>query len=555
YVQNRVLVVKPHFKTPYELFKDRSPALSFMRPFGFHVTILNTLDQLGKFDRKSDERIFVGYFTISKSFRVYNTRTRKHGPSQESECDNQARPNAESSTKTINIVGPSINTANASDNTGSLNINTVSVPVNTATPTYDGYPIDPFMSDLEDTGIFDDAYDDRDEGAEADYNNLKTWIYLMEKEPLEPDGPLETKEIGEGFSLEIKPGWLFLAYASFMDFTASQMDVKTVFLYGTIEEEVYVNQPPGFVDPKFLDMVYKVEKALYGLHQAPRASVKSASTPIETHKPLTKDAVGTDVDVHLYSDYAGASLDRKSTTGGCQFLGLELKGCLINDGCADLVKMLVTLLILLVFLIGVDSVERANTADASLVAAQDSDNINKTQTTTMPNVDLPQGMDTGGSPRRQETMRGTPAQTRSERVLKQPNEAPLLEGHTSESGEGKMEKPFELTDTVPPTPMIHLSQEHSPKHGRMIGEIDKDESINLVSEQGEVQETDEPLKDDDATLAETLQNIKRSTTKDKGKGIMQETELPRKIKKREMIQLSLDEELAQKLCNVLDLDW
>nr|GEW76984.1 retrovirus-related Pol polyprotein from transposon TNT 1-94 [Tanacetum cinerariifolium] len=77
YVQNRVLVVKPHFKTPYELFRDRTPALSFMKPFGCHVTILNTLDHLGKFDGKSDEGFFVGYSTNSKAFRVYNTTTRK----------------------------------------------------------------------------------------------------------------------------------------------------------------------------------------------------------------------------------------------------------------------------------------------------------------------------------------------------------------------------------------------------------------------------------------------------------------------------------------------
>ncbi|GJZ32638.1 putative ribonuclease H-like domain-containing protein [Tanacetum coccineum] len=61
YVQNRVLVVKPHNKTPYELFRGRTPALSFMRPFGCHVTILNTLDYLGKLDGKSDEGFFVGY--------------------------------------------------------------------------------------------------------------------------------------------------------------------------------------------------------------------------------------------------------------------------------------------------------------------------------------------------------------------------------------------------------------------------------------------------------------------------------------------------------------
>nr|GEV04364.1 hypothetical protein [Tanacetum cinerariifolium] len=247
-----VLVVNPHFKTLYELFKGRSPALSFMRPFGCHVTILNTLEQLGKFDGKSDEGIFVGYSTISKAFRVYNTRTRKveenllitflknkpmivggrpewlfdidallksmnyapvpagthsndfagkgasfdaghssmktgpsqeyilmplwkdnslfdsssqdsdghnkdrHGPSQASETDNQERPNAESSIKTVNTTGL----------------------VNIATPTYVDYPSDPLMPDLEDTGIFDDAYDDRDEGAEADYTNLETIILV-----------------------------------------------------------------------------------------------------------------------------------------------------------------------------------------------------------------------------------------------------------------------------------------------------------------------------------------------------------------------------------------
>nr|GEV42774.1 hypothetical protein [Tanacetum cinerariifolium] len=235
----------------------------------------------------------------------------------------------------------------------------------------------------------------------------------------------------------------------------------------------------------------------------------------------------------------------------------------------------------------------------------------------------------GGSYRCQETMGGTPAQTRSERVLEQPNEPPLSEGHTFRSEEGRMEKPIKSTDNVPPTTydspltggytpgsnegrlkhlelmntytalsnrvttlenelsstktvyhkafitltkrvkkletklkhkrsraVIHSSDEEepsldaedSPKQGRIIIEIDKDETINLVSEQGEVQETAKPLKDnDDATLAKTLLNIKRSTTKDKGKGIMQETKLPRKIKKRKMIQLSLDEELAQKL--------
>nr|GEY06805.1 ribonuclease H-like domain-containing protein [Tanacetum cinerariifolium] len=94
---------------------------------------------------------------------------------------------------------------------------------------------------------------------------------------------------------------LFLAYASFMGFMVYQIDVKSAFLYGTIKEEVYVSQPPGFEDPDYPNKVYKVVKAIHGLHQAPRAWQqgdillvldlygKSASTLIDTKKPLLKD--------------------------------------------------------------------------------------------------------------------------------------------------------------------------------------------------------------------------------------------------------------------------
>ncbi|GJZ76115.1 ribonuclease H-like domain-containing protein [Tanacetum coccineum] len=76
YVQNKVLVTKPHNKTPYELFLGRKPALDFMRPFGCLVIDLNTIDHLGKFDGKADEGFFVGYSINSKAFRVFNSRTR-----------------------------------------------------------------------------------------------------------------------------------------------------------------------------------------------------------------------------------------------------------------------------------------------------------------------------------------------------------------------------------------------------------------------------------------------------------------------------------------------
>ncbi|GKC08975.1 ribonuclease H-like domain-containing protein [Tanacetum coccineum] len=77
YVLNRVLVTKPHNKTPYELIIGKAPSISFMRPFGCPVTILNTLDPLGKFDGKAEEGFLVGYSVNSKAFKVFNTETRK----------------------------------------------------------------------------------------------------------------------------------------------------------------------------------------------------------------------------------------------------------------------------------------------------------------------------------------------------------------------------------------------------------------------------------------------------------------------------------------------
>nr|GEZ43295.1 hypothetical protein [Tanacetum cinerariifolium] len=259
----------------------RSPALSFMRPFRCHVTILNTLDQLGKFDGKSNEGIFVGYSTTSKAFRVYNIRTRKvkenlhitflenkpmiagdrpewlfdinallksmnyapvpvdgynkdkHGSSQESKSANQERPNAESGTKIVNTAGL----------------------VNTATPTYADYPNDPFMPDLEDAGslmmfmmiemrtLVDLPPGKRSIRAKWVYRNKRDQrgIVVRNKARLVAQGHRQEEGIDydEVFSLvaRIEAIRLFRAYASFMDFTVYQMDVKSAFLYDTIEKE------------------------------------------------------------------------------------------------------------------------------------------------------------------------------------------------------------------------------------------------------------------------------------------------------------------------------
>nr|GEU86089.1 retrovirus-related Pol polyprotein from transposon TNT 1-94 [Tanacetum cinerariifolium] len=102
---------------------------------------------------------------------------------------------------------------------------------------------------------------------------------------------------------------LFIAYAVRKSFYVYQMDVKTTFLYGPLKEEVYVNQPEGFVDPYHPDKVYRLKKALYGLKQAPRAWYDELSTFLVS-KGFFKD-----------SDHAGCLDSCKSTSGGIQFLG------------------------------------------------------------------------------------------------------------------------------------------------------------------------------------------------------------------------------------------
>ncbi|GJU52050.1 putative ribonuclease H-like domain-containing protein [Tanacetum coccineum] len=469
YVQNRVLVTKSHNKTPYELLLGRPPSISFMRPFGCLVTILNTLDPLGKFDEKANEGFLVGYFINRKAFRVFNTRTRKveenlyihflenksnvarSGPEWLFDIDsliksmnydpvtagNQTNGDADIKTNvnagqagqekasdheyillplmfsnsplsqdikaqmimkclmkgyanntnrdsiaspSVSTAGPNINTANENLNTGSLNINTVS-----------SIPNDSSMQSLENTDIFDDAYDDREVGAEADLNNLETtmnhaigtkWVYRNKKDKRGIVVRNKARLVAQGYTQEegidydevfapvarIKAIRLFLAYASFIGFIVYQMDVNCAFLYGTIEEEVYVCQPLGFEDPQFPDKVYKVEKALYGLYQAPKAwyetsstyllenrfrrgtidktlfikkengdillvhvkkkddgifisqdkyvadilkkfdfiTMKTSSTPIKTNKALLKDEKAEDVDVHLYRSMIGS---------------------------------------------------------------------------------------------------------------------------------------------------------------------------------------------------------------------------------------------------------
>nr|GEV07260.1 retrovirus-related Pol polyprotein from transposon TNT 1-94 [Tanacetum cinerariifolium] len=97
YVQNRVLVTKPHNKTPYELLLGKTPSIGFVRPFRCPVTILKTVDPLGKFDGKADEGFLVGYSVSSKAFRVFNRNQPNHNAGiQENPDASKVRKEAES---------------------------------------------------------------------------------------------------------------------------------------------------------------------------------------------------------------------------------------------------------------------------------------------------------------------------------------------------------------------------------------------------------------------------------------------------------------------------
>ncbi|GKA61536.1 putative ribonuclease H-like domain-containing protein [Tanacetum coccineum] len=167
YVQNRVLVVKPHNKTPYELFRGFKPALSFMRPFRCHVTILNTLDNLGKFDGKSDEEdkpIIEGngpkwVFDIDSLTQSMNyvpvaagtiinessgTQGELNADGLDNENDEQDKFDDVSSPKEVNVVGQHVNTASLDVNTDSFKLNVVGPSVNTASSFDQDSPKDMF---------------------------------------------------------------------------------------------------------------------------------------------------------------------------------------------------------------------------------------------------------------------------------------------------------------------------------------------------------------------------------------------------------------------------
>nr|GEV65220.1 retrovirus-related Pol polyprotein from transposon TNT 1-94 [Tanacetum cinerariifolium] len=299
---HRALVTKSHNKTPYELLNGRTPRLDFMRPFGCPVTILNTLDPLGKFEGKANEEFFVGYYVTSKAFRVFNTKTRQvkenlhvrflenkpnvagTGPKWLFDIDSLTNSMnyipLSAGNQTDKNVGPQDTNGNAADalrkesgqgcmdqsrtnQAGSTNlVNIVSNLVNAASTLGTFGAGGPSSHNLDaffpaHTLLHIDQDDSQIPNLE-DTAELQSTV--MNKARLVAQGHRQEERIDydEVFApmARIEAIKIFLAFASFMGFIVYQMDVKSAFLYG-------INRRGGDKDDIMLVQVY-VDDIIFG---------------------------------------------------------------------------------------------------------------------------------------------------------------------------------------------------------------------------------------------------------------------------------------------------
>nr|GEX02295.1 hypothetical protein [Tanacetum cinerariifolium] len=290
----------------------RKPALSFMRPFGCPVTILNTIDHLGKFDGKADEGFLIGYSTNSKAFRVFNSRTRIVEENMHVKFSENT-PNIAGSgpnwlfdidalTKYMNykpVVAGNQSNGSAStkscNNKGKNKVETVPDKDYIVQPLWtQDLPFSSSLKDFSSAGYKPsreeekkDAEDPRNKDSEVpsteeprlnqgkyanvnDINNINIVI------PTDNVAGIVDNVVDENivYRCADDPNMLYLeeigrfsnaknddsgADMNNLD-TYFEMDVKSAFLYGKIKEEVYVCQPLGFEDLDFPDKVYKVKK-------------------------------------------------------------------------------------------------------------------------------------------------------------------------------------------------------------------------------------------------------------------------------------------------------
>ncbi|KAJ9536658.1 hypothetical protein OSB04_un000131 [Centaurea solstitialis] len=415
FTQNRTIITKRFKKTPYHIINHRVPNVKFFHVFGCRCYILNNRDNLGKFDKKADEGFFLGYSLTSKTFRVYNKRTKMvmetvyvtfdetvsmtsehssselgiHSQASTTTSDSINDPNSSEldllfmdafldicadnedlilsrnprvdihdvpEPSSVNDSGPSENICSTSNSDQAIPVPSVEqseltpddqleipaiIDENDSQNNLDDLAILPaqlkwtrahplynvigdvndgvktrsasanyclyksFLSRIEPKNV-SQALDDSDwllamqeellqfkrnkvyrlVPRPQDKSIIKTkWIFRNKKDESGLIVRNKARLVAKGYSQQegidydetfapvarIEAIRIFLAYAAHKNIKVFQMDVKSAFLNGVLHEEVYIEQPEGFVDPDFPDHVCILDKALYGLKQAPRA--------------------------------------------------------------------------------------------------------------------------------------------------------------------------------------------------------------------------------------------------------------------------------------------
>ncbi|GJZ95228.1 retrovirus-related pol polyprotein from transposon TNT 1-94 [Tanacetum coccineum] len=328
YIINRVSIRRILGKTPYELLRGRKPNLNYFRVFGSKCFILNTKDYLTKFDPKSYEGVFLGYSQNSKAYIILNKQTMKVEESLNVTFDETPPPPKTSPLEDDELVeeeaievsktkpiGNDLEDISLENNQiinikeskshplenviGNLNQRTLRSQAQEKSNFFC------FISTIEPKNINEALKDENWVMAmQEELNQFITndvwelvpnpmdmtiigtkWVY---RNKLDENGVVtrnKARLVAQGYNQQegidydetyapvarLESIRILLAYACALDFKLYQMDVKSAFLNGVINEEVYVAQPPGFIDFAKPNYVYKLKKALYGLKQAPKA--------------------------------------------------------------------------------------------------------------------------------------------------------------------------------------------------------------------------------------------------------------------------------------------
>nr|GEZ35358.1 copia protein [Tanacetum cinerariifolium] len=436
YVLNRVLLAKPHNKTPYELLTGDKPAIGYLKPFGCQVTILNISDYLGKFDEKADEGYIVRYSILGKAYRVYNLVTGKivetmnikflenlpsvegtvttpvhdvpnHeeaaqsalSPSldlndddmeelsslqtQEQEGKDAAQrlglafPTHVVSNEVLSIpakesssVSPASTSTASAGNTPPVSPRPLAgrlskfigkklafssktpIPagrsVSTDKPIPTGryvsadksIPAVKYISTSRDTNSDDRHPSKLSSNAILKNKRDARGIVCRNKARLVAQGHRQEEGIdyNEVFApvARVEAIRLFLAFASYMGFMVYQMDVKSAFLNGEIQEEVYSQFEMSSMGQLTFFLASRPD-ITFAMSACAKNQVSPTVSNLNAVKRIFKYIKGYpklglwyprdspfDLEAFSDSDYAGAVGNRKSTTGGCQFMGRRL---------------------------------------------------------------------------------------------------------------------------------------------------------------------------------------------------------------------------------------